>query len=133
MRFYVASRLANLEAVRELIKGLTDLGHNVTHDWTRYGLKRRESDPEHRARIADYQMKGVVVAGFVVVLTPCGFNTHVELGAALACGIPVILVGTQEDRRAGRDYDCVFHFHPFVMRVDTVAEVPAAVLEWAGL
>jgi nucleoside 2-deoxyribosyltransferase len=131
MRFYVASGLANQEAVRGLIATLEKLGHSVTYDWTRHGSMQAE--PHEWGRVANAEMKGVVCAAFVVVLTPGGFGTHVELGAALACGIPVILVGTREDRRAGRDYDCVFHFHPFVKRVETVAEVPAAIEKWVRL
>lgn len=70
-------------------------------------------DPEHHAEIAESEIGGIKSADVVIVLMPGGYGTHVELGAALSLGKPVVMHVTD---RALLDepYPCVFHHHPLV-------------------
>jgi hypothetical protein len=47
------------------------------------------------------------------VLLPGGFGTHVEIGAALALGKPVIL-HSPDQKTLETPYPCVFHHNPGV-------------------
>ena len=55
-------------------------------------------------------------ADVLVVLLPGGYGTHVEIGAALALGKPVIL-HAPDRKTLETPYLCVFHYHPAVKLV----------------
>ena len=65
------------------------------------------------AEIAVQELNGVCEADVLVVLLPGGFGTHVEIGAALALGKPVILCAPNQ-KTLETPYPCVFHYHPNV-------------------
>jgi hypothetical protein len=54
-------------------------------------------------------------------MLPDGFGTHVEIGAALALGKPVIL-HAPDRKTLETPYPCVFHYHPGVKIL--ISEVP---------
>ena len=77
------------------------------------------------------EMAAVREADVLVVLLPGGYGTHVEIGAALALGKPVIL-HAPDRKTLDAPYPCVFHYHPrvklLVSEVLDVDEVLACML-----
>jgi hypothetical protein len=61
-------------------------GWERTFDWT-----DQDYGPERYADVALAELAGVRDADVLIVLLPGGYGTHVEIGAALALGKPVIL------------------------------------------
>lgn len=108
MRFYIASGLPNFENVRVLAKALTDAGHTWTYDWTAHGSVKDR--PEVWEPTALAEMQGVTSADVLILMHPGGRGTHVELGMALAKGIPVIMLG--QDPTHG--FSGVFYSHPLI-------------------
>jgi hypothetical protein len=90
MQFYIATRLENHETHNRLRDLLHGGGHRISYDWTTHGA----AWPHGRnfvARVAMNECAGVMDADLVIVLLPGGRGTHVELGIALALGLPVLL------------------------------------------
>jgi nucleoside 2-deoxyribosyltransferase len=108
-RFYLATqkdRAAQAEAISEAMKAH---GWERTFTWTGHD----EGSLEAYAKTAVAELNGVREADVLIVLLPGGFGTHVEIGAALAMGKPVILHAP--DRKIlETPYPCVFHYHPGV-------------------
>tara|TARA_Y100000034_G_scaffold136791_1_gene215803 strand:- start:1470 stop:1868 length:399 start_codon:yes stop_codon:yes gene_type:complete len=116
MRFYIASRLADELYAKEIASVLKGRGHEQTYDWTAHGSMQHS--PDKWADTAAAELAGVAAADVVVVVTPGGRGTHVELGAALALGKKVLIwipFGRSPDD--GYGYSCVFHHHPNVATV----------------
>jgi nucleoside 2-deoxyribosyltransferase len=112
VRFYIASGLPNAESVRDLRDLLVRAGHVHTYDWTEHGSVAH-GGPSLMCKTAECELHGVLTADVVIVLLPGGRGTHVEMGAALASGKRVLLVGD-----AARLNDpCAFYHHPRVVRV----------------
>ena len=83
MKFYIASKLENYEQVKKLA-GLLELsGWEHTYDWTVDG-SAKETDVETLKSVGQKEHDGVKSADIVIVLTPQGRGTHVELGMAIA-------------------------------------------------
>lgn len=85
MKFYIASKLENYEQVRSLADLLKKAGWEHTYDWTAHGAVK-EADVETLKSIGQKEFEGVKSADVVIVLTPQGRGTHVELGMAAALG-----------------------------------------------
>ena len=105
IQVYVATKFENKDQTRHVIARLEAAGYHVTYDWT-----QSEQFSQEQA-IAD--LRGVLQADFVVVLAEQHVaykGTYVELGAALASGTTVYLVGNGMDA-------CVFANHPLVRRM----------------
>jgi isopentenyldiphosphate isomerase len=83
MKFYIASKLENFEQVQDLSNLLKSFGWEHTYDWTKHGSVK-ESNVETLKRIGQQEFDGVNNADIVIVLTPQGRGTHVELGMAIA-------------------------------------------------
>ena len=112
MRIYVAGKFEEKEAVRAVQASCRAMGWKITHDWTHeVGLPAGSTADEvqrFHARCALEDLRGAISADVVVVLLhPAGKGLWVELGAALAMGVPVIAVG---------DSNCVFLDLPEVIR-----------------
>jgi predicted Rossmann-fold nucleotide-binding protein len=61
----------------------------------------------------------------LIALLPGGYGTHVEIGAALALGKPVIL-HAPDQKSLNTPYPCVFHYHPGVkLLISEVVDVDA--------
>lgn len=113
MKAYIATGIKNVEQYARVKQILATEGVSITFDWTEApALDHRTSGPEHVQR-ALVDLNGVRAADFVVVLLPAGYGTHVELGAALALGKPVLMIGKHD-----APYLSVFHYHPLVTWVD---------------
>ena len=115
LRFYIASKLDNAPAVRELRDALVERGWIHTYDWTVHGSVQGQGH-ERIQSIALAEAEGVRTADFVIVLLPGGRGTHTEFGMALALNKIVFLVGDVE-RDFSDGYTCAFYHHPWVLRL----------------
>ena len=85
MKFYIASKLENHGQVKTLAGLLKGFGFEHTYDWTVHGFVK-ETNIETIKAVGQKEFEGVKNADVVIVLTPEGRGTHVELGMALALG-----------------------------------------------
>ena len=83
MKFYIASKLENYEQVMSLAGLLKSSGWEHTYDWTVHG-SIKETNIETLKLIGQKEYDGVKNADIIIVLTPQGRGTHVELGMAIA-------------------------------------------------
>lgn len=105
-RIYVASKFTQYARARGVMDALTAVGHTVTHDWTRTSQFDDDGEPNFdpaneqnlvprgdRQRHARNDVRGVRTADVLLALLDqpsCG--APVEVGMALAYGVPVMLV-----------------------------------------
>ena len=108
-RFYLATRKDRLDQASPLLDALTANGWKRTFAWTNQDAHNRA---EH-AGIAQAELAGVGEADVLIVLLPGGYGTHVEIGAALVLGKPVI-IHAPDQKTLETPYACVFHYHPLV-------------------
>jgi nucleoside 2-deoxyribosyltransferase len=124
-RFYLSTRKDRSAQAAVLLEALKAQGWERTLNWT----ERNEVGPDGYADTALAEMAAVREADVLVVLLPGGYGTHVEIGAALALGKPVIL-HAPDRKTLDTPYPCVFHYHPrvklLVSEVLDVDEVLAA-------
>lgn len=120
MRFYVASKFEDGGRARLVCQALEYLGHECTlkwfdlhHSWELLDVAQRQADA-----VAD--VRGVQDADLVVFVPPGARGAHVELGAALGLGKPVVMLTCPVP------LDALFYFHPLVHRVPTLG----ALLRW---
>jgi nucleoside 2-deoxyribosyltransferase len=116
-RFFLSTRKDRSAEADALSAGLKVRGWERTFAWT--GEDGESS--VGNAAIAVAELKGVREADVLVVLLPGGYGTHVEIGAALALGKPVIL-HARDRKILETPYPCVFHYHPAVKIL--ISEVP---------
>jgi nucleoside 2-deoxyribosyltransferase len=108
-RFYLATRKDRSAEADSLSEVLKAKGWERTFAWK----DTDGSDSAGNAAIAVKELEGVREADVLIVLLPGGFGTHVEIGAALALGKPVIL-HSPDQKTLETPYPCVFHYHPGV-------------------
>jgi nucleoside 2-deoxyribosyltransferase len=108
-RFYLATRKDRGEQAARLLRALKSQGWERTYSWT----AEEGGTPEQYSGIAVKELKGVEEADVLIVLLPGGYGTHVEIGAALALGKPVIL-HAPDRKTLDSPYACPFHYHPNV-------------------
>jgi hypothetical protein len=123
MRIYVAGRTKNIEEVNLIQSAAIDHGHEITHDWTDVegegkGEIRSDwsSNPERARQVATLDFLGVTQAQGVIL---CGYGCDeenkgglgcfIEVGIALASGVPVIVLGPARES--------VFWYSPFTLKV----------------
>ncbi len=117
----MAGPIADLQRVREVQSVVVAAGHQLTPDWTRdTALVDYGKYPVGAGAIAAQDLEAVLSADAVLVVASEheGRGVFAELGAALAraCrGDLAHLVVVGEMR-----HESVFHFHPAVVRVDSV-------------
>lgn len=107
--FYLSTKKDRLDQAGSLLDALKANGWKQTFAWSDQGTQ------SHRdyADIAVAELGGVSEADVLIVLLPGGLGTHVEIGAALALGKPIILHAPDE-KTLETPYPCVFHYHPLV-------------------
>jgi len=108
-RFYVATRKDRSAQANALSEILRAEGWERTFAWTELDAAK----PEEFAATAVAEVEAVRLADVLIVLLPGGYGTHVEIGAALALGKPVILHAPDRNTLE-TPYPCVFHYHPGV-------------------
>jgi nucleoside 2-deoxyribosyltransferase len=109
-RFYISTRYDRRTDAATLMDLLRRRGWVPSFDWT--GVQ----DYSNLAALAVAEIDGVREADAVIVLLPGGFGTHVELGAALAFGKPLV-VHARNRSVLEEPYPCVFHYHPAVQLI----------------
>jgi nucleoside 2-deoxyribosyltransferase len=108
-RFYLSTQKDRASQAEALLEALKAEGWERTFDWVGQG----NIGPDRYADTATAELQGVREADVVIVLLPGGRGTHVEIGAALALGKPVILHSPDRET-LDTPYPCVFHYHPLV-------------------
>ena len=112
MKIYVGAKYCERGAAKRLMAELVRQGHKITVDWTNY----TKEDAESLTFYAQEDIRGVKQANVAIFIFE---NPHkykgcwVEMGAALAKGRKVILIG-----KAGQS--CVFVSHPKVMTISSM-------------
>lgn len=115
---YIATALENTAEFDHLRLFLRHAEIDVSYDWTRipgFPPGTAAGNKEAMAWISREELRGVQDADFLVAILVPGKpqrGTHVEIGAALALGKQVILVGSEQAFR-----ECAFYQHEQVMRV----------------
>lgn len=87
-RLYVATSLYNAEQAKELISFYRSKGVEITYDWTEHGLIE---DEDQLPEIGVLETEGVRTADCMFMVFPCRTGAHVELGIAIASGVPVVI------------------------------------------
>jgi nucleoside 2-deoxyribosyltransferase len=108
-RFYLSTRKDRSGQAAVLLEALKANGWECTLDWT----DPKDRDPDGYADTASAEIAAVREADVLVVLLPGDYKTHVEIGAALALGKPVIL-HAPDRKTLDTPYPCIFHYHPGV-------------------
>lgn len=116
MKFYIASKLENYEQVQYLRDRLKEQGWIHTYDWTQHGSVKSIST-EILKEVAEKEFQGVKDADVVIVLTPQGRGTHVELGMALALDKKVFIWHENDKYFKGTDDTSSFYWLPNVHRL----------------
>ena len=115
MKIYVASKLENIEAVREFVRLLRAEGHEITYDWSVHGPMWRHGKEAVR-EVSKREMDGVADCEVLIALLPGGRGTHAEIGGALALDKKVILHSKTLEAHFGIHEDaCAFYHHPNVV------------------
>lgn len=114
-RIYVAAKFEDALFARAVMGMLALAGHEITHDWTNETIEGKRGlevlDTYQEAAVADAD--GVKTADALVLIHHDNLRGGlVELGVALGCEIPVIIVGG-----AGWSYPLPFYVHPDVIHV----------------
>jgi len=118
MKFFVSGKVGVEESVRQVMKALQDAGHEITFDWTTIEhLRPYDENPAACREAAIKESRGVKDADvFIVLAHDCGVGMYVELGIAIACGVPVRIVSDAESRT-------MFFHHPLVKKVNNLEQV----------
>lgn len=115
MKFYISSRLNNVAQVRHVADRLIGNGWTHTYDWTNFGLP--SDDADSLRVIGERECDGVRAADILLVLTPQGRGTHVELGMAIALGKRVYIYHMDDTYFACDDNTCSFYWLPQVKQL----------------
>src|ERR1035437_6720519 len=107
--FYLSTRKDRSAQAAALLEALAARGWERTLDWT----DQSNVGPDGYSDTALAEIAAVRAADALVVLLPGGYGTHVEIGAALALGKPVIL-HAPDRKTLDTPYPCIFHYHPGV-------------------
>ncbi len=127
MRFYIASRLENAEAVKKVASVLKAAGHVHTYDWTEHGSVKGEGQARLE-QVAENELQGVLSAEVVIVLLPGGRGTHTELGIALGAGCTNIIICAEKDEAFQQDdRTCAFYWNTPITRI--VGEMDSWLIE----
>ena len=118
VKVYIATGLERIDDQRRVAGWLRAEGHEITYDWGSHG-PACGNGVDRIKEVALAEFNGVMSADVVLVLLPGGRGTHVEFGAAVGLGIPVVLWREcysdglfEDDRRT-----CAFYHLPTVFTV----------------
>ena len=111
MNFYISSRLGNIDQVRHVATHLKSNGWIQTCDWTNFDLSS-EDNPDSLRSIGEREYDGVKAADIVIVITPQGRGTHIELGMAIALEKRVYIYHIDDSFFRCDDNTCAFYWLP---------------------
>lgn len=136
MKFYLASGLENAEKARFFRNELVREGLEQTYDWTVHGAVAGQGVDRIR-EVAEFELRGVERADFVLVVLPGGKGTHFEMGAAFAYGRPVFLYSPDRAILEDHPQTCAFYHLPGVKKFSghpetAVTQILEAVREMFG-
>ena len=123
MVFYISSRVADIEKVKEIIKYIEQRGHKVKTDWTEHTPPRPyDSNIKISKKYAIEDINASMNCDIFVLLTSnAGTGMYTEFGSAIANnlskGKPKIFVIGEYVTRS------MFFFHTSVTRKETIEEV----------
>lgn len=115
MKFYVAGKWEDKEAVKKLQEALIKLGHKITVDWTWH----EKADEGYPIQYSIDDIRGVQLADAYVGLFMGQYHYKgalVEMGAALGLGKRVYLIGHAID-------SCLFAKHPLIQQFENENEL----------
>ena len=123
MLLYVAGKWADKHIIKTYMNFFTKEGHVITHDWTVVEEEDKRTR-EDLAKYAELDVQGVKKADYLIILITdpeyAYRGTSCELGVALACQKPVIIVnltnGTPDF------FKSIFPFHKSVRILDRFIE-----------
>ena len=99
-KVYVASALTNYEQILDIKTALRRNGIETTFSWASWYLKYKDEPlfarPLDRKGIALKEMQSVREAEVLLAINKNTRGTHVELGMAVAFGIPVVVYNPEE-------------------------------------
>jgi hypothetical protein len=123
MKFYIAGKLEEVDAVQSLFERVWRLGHEISYDWTTHVKSRPyEKHIDRACTYAEDELQAILDSDVFVYLThERGTTLHMEYGTALAKkklggAIEIYVVGKHNTRSP-------WYFNPLVKRVETVDEV----------
>ena len=118
MKFFVSGKVGQAKNAISVIKRLREAGHEITFDWTTIDhLKPYSENRIASRRLAIKECDGVKNSDVLVVIVhKKGIGMFVELGIALAMGIPVRIIAEEEDQS-------MFFYHPLVKKVKNIEQV----------
>ena len=121
MNYYIATSFQNKEAHARCRRYFSDLGHELTFDWTLYPYI---PDPYVMYTVAMKEIDAVKAADFVVVILPGGRGTHCELGAALAHDKPVFIIAPHPQQLLDlQGLPAPFYYHASVTVVSRIENI----------
>jgi nucleoside 2-deoxyribosyltransferase len=121
MKFYIASRTARADDIKEMRDMLQTLNHEV-YDWTMFASIKRPYIESEVAPIAQAELAAVKKADvFILLGDEGGTGMYVELGYALSTSAKIYCIGNNNDVT-------VFQYLPEVTRVDSFEDVLADLL-----
>jgi nucleoside 2-deoxyribosyltransferase len=113
MKFYIASKLENYAQVQYLSDKLKSAGWEHTYNWAVH-LSAKESNIELLREIGQKEFNAVKDADVIIVLTPQGRGTHIELGMAIAFNKQIYLCHTDDKYFQCDDNTSIFYWLPQV-------------------
>ena len=118
MRIYVASKWQDREIIKQIQKDIELAGHSISYDWTDHSFDPVAGTKKDLERLAVEDIQGVINADLLIVYAVFHYSyegAFCEMGAALALGKPIYVVGYAID-------SCIFINHPLVKQFETVME-----------
>lgn len=112
MKIYIATEAERIDEFNKIKDAIEKYGHTVSHNWT---LCTGEPD-ELKSR---FDISAIKRSKMLIALMPGGRSLHVEIGAALALDIKVIIIGDQ--RVDGKK--CVMYSHNLVSSVENIDDL----------
>ncbi len=122
-RFYLATRKDRAAEANAISDALSPHGWERTLTWS----DQQGAGRAAHAELAQAELRAVSEADVLIVMLPGGYGTHVEIGAALALGKPVI-IHAPDRQTLEMPYPCVFHYHPGVKLLVGALDIDALVV-----
>ncbi len=127
-KYYIASRLENVDQVRAVKAELDARGWQHTYDWTVHGSVQK-CDETIIMEVARKEIQGVISADVVIVLLKGGRGTHAELGAAIVNTAyhpsnRIAIFSPDPEKDFGTSGEtCAFYHHQYVEKFTNLADM----------